>query len=54
MSLINSLGICGYRLTKWLSNSRNVLSSLPSSELSPKIVNLGLSSQPIERALGLS
>ena len=54
MSLINSLGICGFRLTKLLSNFHNVLSSLPPSELSPKIVHLDLSSQPIERALGMS
>ena len=44
MSLINSLGVCGSRLTKWLSNSHNVLSTLPLSELFPKIVNLDLSS----------
>ena len=44
MSLINSLGICGFRLTNWLSNPHNVLRSLPTSELSPKIGNLALSS----------
>ena len=38
----------------WFSNSHNVLSSLTSSELSPEIVNLDLSSQQIERALGMS
>ena len=53
MSLINSLGICGFRLTNWLSNSHNVLRSLPTSELSPKIGNLALSSYTIERALGM-
>ena len=30
------------------------MSSLPSSELSPEIVNLDFSSQQIERALGMS
>ena len=54
VSLINPLGICSFRLIKWLSNSHNVLSSLPTSELSPKIVNLDLSSQPIKRVLGMS
>ena len=54
MSLIYSLGICGFRLTKWFFNSHNVLSSSPPSELSPKIVNLDLSSQPTERASGMS
>ena len=53
MSLINSLGICSFRLTKLLSNS-HVLSSLPPSELSPKIFNLDLSSQSTERALVMS
>ena len=50
MSLINSFGIC----TNWLSNSHNVISSLPPSELSPKIGTLDLSSQPTEKALGMS
>ena len=54
VSLINPLGICSFRLIKWLSNSHNVLSSLPTSEHSPKIVNLDLSSQPIKRVLGMS
>ena len=53
MSLINSLSICGFRLTNWLFNSHNVLRSLPTSELSPKIGNLALSSYTIERALGM-
>lgn len=53
MSLINSLGICGFRLTKWLSNSHNfkVLYHLLSS---PKTVNMDLLTQSIERALGMS
>ena len=54
MSLMNSLGICGFIVTKWLSNFHNVLSSLQLSELSPKIVNLDLLSLPIEKALGMS
>ena len=53
MCLINYLGICGFKFTKWLSNSHNVLSSLPPSDLSPKKVNLDFSSQPTERDLGM-
>ena len=54
MSLTDSRCICRFRLEKWLSNPHNLLSSLPLSELSPKIVNLDLSSQVIQRALGVS
>ena len=38
----------------WLFTSHNVLSSLPPSELSRKIVNLDLLLQSIEIALGIS
>ena len=43
----------GFRLHKWIANSREILLSLPVSEVSPKIVNLELDEIPIERALGL-
>ena len=52
-SLIKALSSCGFQLTKWVSNSDTILKALPTSELSPKIINLDRSSQPIERALGL-
>ena len=34
--LIEMLSNCSFRLTKWLSNSNIIMSSLPQSELSPK------------------
>ena len=43
----------GFRLTKWLSNNKNILKSVPPTERSPKIVNLDLDNIPVERALGI-
>lgn len=43
----------GFRLTKWTSNSREVLASLPPSELAAKEVNLELDELPVERVLGM-
>ena len=54
LSLISCLKNCGFRLTKWISNSDTVLKNLPPSELSSKYVNLDLNSQLIERALGMT
>ena len=54
MYIINYTGISVFRLTQWISNLHNVLGSLPPSELSPKIVNFDLLSQPTERAFGMS
>ena len=48
LSLISCLKTCGFRLTKWVSNSKVILEDIPSSELSPKFTNLDLNSQPIE------
>ena len=42
----------GFRLTKWLSNSKVVLESIPESEVSPKI-SIELDSESIDRALGI-
>ena len=39
-------------LHKWIANDREILRSLPVSEVSPKIVNLELDEIPIEKALG--
>ena len=43
----------GFRLHKWIANTREILLSLPASEVSSKIVNLELDEIPIERALRL-
>ena len=43
----------GFRLTKWLSNSRQVMESIPESERATSVKNLDLGHAPIERALGV-
>ena len=45
----------GFRLTKWISNSREVLESIPESERAQEIKKLDLQRDelPIERALGV-
>ena len=43
----------GFNLTKFLSNSHNILKSLPNSILSPKLVDLDLDKIPLKRALGI-
>jgi hypothetical protein len=42
----------GFRLTKWLSNSRRVLEAIPESERAATVKNLDLEDLSIERALG--
>ena len=45
----------GFRLTKWLSNSRNVLRSIPESERAPSVVSLNpCDDLPRDRALGIN
>ena len=45
----------GFRLTKWCSNSRQVLAHIPESELSPALKGLDLKTElPTERALGVA
>ena len=45
----------GYRLTKWLSNSRKVLCAIPESERAPSGVNLNpCDALPSDRALGIN
>ena len=51
LSLISCLKTCGFRLTKWVSKSKVILENIPSSELSPKFINLDLNSQPIQGVL---
>jgi len=43
----------GFRLTKWTSNSREVLASIPEDKRAQPTVNLDLDDLPIERALGV-
>ena len=39
----------GFRLTKWLSNSRRVIESVPTSESAGSVKNLDLVHLPVER-----
>ncbi|CAG2227643.1 unnamed protein product [Mytilus edulis] len=44
----------GFRLTKWLSNRRNVLNAIPESERASSVVSLGPSDMlPSDKALGV-
>ena len=45
----------GFRMTKWSSNSREVMSSLPEQERAKEIKNLDLDRDelPMEKALGV-
>ncbi|RUA05619.1 MAG: hypothetical protein DSY43_04230, partial [Gammaproteobacteria bacterium] len=43
----------GFRLTKWISNSRNVIESVPESERASSVKDLDLDRLPMERALGI-
>ena len=43
----------GFHLTKWASNSRQVLASIPSSERAPAMVNLDFDSLPNSVVLGV-
>ena len=51
--LINLLATGGFRLTKWMSNSREVLAAIPSSEVACDTVDLDRNELPQERALGV-
>ena len=43
----------GFRLTKWLSNSRKVVESIPEAERATAVKNLDFDKPIIERALGV-
>ena len=43
----------GFRLTKWYSNDREVLASIPESERAKSVVDLDMDKLPTESALGL-
>ena len=47
------LAKAGFRLTKWTSNSAEVLNSLPESERSTTVTSLDFSEPHLERALGV-
>lgn len=51
--LTNILADGGFRLTKFLSNRRDVLASLPTEEVCPAVTNLDLDDLPVERTLGV-
>ncbi|KAK2551629.1 hypothetical protein P5673_027396 [Acropora cervicornis] len=50
--LSNLLAQGGFHLTKWISNCREVLKSIPPSERAPSIRDLDLKDLPLDRALG--
>ena len=43
----------GFRLTKWISNDRNLIASVPMTERAPSVVNLDLDDLPTEQTLGV-
>ena len=43
----------GFKLTKWLSNSKRVIESIPKSERSENVKDLSFDQLPVERALGV-
>ena len=47
------LAVRGFRLTKWISSSRKVLSQIPSQEKASPSVDLNFDALPTERTLGL-
>ena len=47
------LSKCEFRLTKWLSNSRKVIETIPQSERSKLVKEIGFGELPTERALGV-
>ena len=49
----NALSEGGFRLTKWVSNDKQILKVLPSQEVSSTLVNLDFDDISIERALGI-
>ena len=51
--VIKILSTGGFRLTKWLSNSKHILKTLTPAGRSPKVAILDLNDIPIERALGI-
>ena len=55
LELQSLMRLGGFRLTKWLSNSRKVLRTVPESERAPSVVSLNpCDVLPSERALGIN
>ena len=54
-SLRDTLAAGGFRLTKWLSNNKEVIQAIPESERAPSVLDLDLDKDrlPIERTLGM-
>ena len=42
-----------FHLTKWMSNDREVLASIPQNERAKSVIDLGLDELPLERTLGV-
>ncbi|XP_042891224.1 uncharacterized protein LOC122265845 [Penaeus japonicus] len=55
INLRDTLQAGGFRLTKWMSNSRKVMRVIPTDERSPRIkdINLTIDNLPMDRALGV-
>ncbi|XP_048587702.1 uncharacterized protein LOC125570270 [Nematostella vectensis] len=55
LDLTTLLARGGFRLTKWMSNSREVVSSIPNDERAPSMKNrdLNLDGLPVDKALGM-
>ena len=47
------LSEAGFRLTKWMSNSREVLSKIPAADRAKPSLDLDLENLPVERTLGV-
>ena len=43
----------GFHLTKWMSNDREVLASIPQSERAKSVIDLDLDELPVKRTLGV-
>ncbi|XP_060557429.1 uncharacterized protein LOC132717868 [Ruditapes philippinarum] len=53
MNLKKMLSLGGFRLTKWLSNSRNVLKTIPESDLAKSVISLTPGEKCNDKALGI-
>lgn len=51
--LIQLLAKGGFRLTKWICNSRDVLATIPADERAPSVLKLDFDHLPVERTLGV-
>ena len=55
LDLLSLIEMDGFRLTKWLSNSKDVLCAILESERAPKVISLNLcDALPSDRALGIN